>query len=75
MNREVYKISFSAFFADLGYQGLISLFPILIVVHYQAPAYYYGILEALNYGLGSILGSLGEIWRYRWGRRRVASTG
>jgi Major Facilitator Superfamily. len=75
MNREVYKISFSAFFADLGYQGLISLFPILIVVHYQAPAYYYGILEALNYGLGSIVGFVGGNLADRWGRRRVAILG
>ncbi|BBD72324.1 MFS transporter [Sulfodiicoccus acidiphilus] len=75
MNREIYKLSFSAFFADLGYQGLIALFPILIVVHYAAPVYYYGLLEALNYGVGSLVGFVGGMAADRWGRRKVALIG
>ncbi|PSN88913.1 hypothetical protein B9P99_05690, partial [Candidatus Marsarchaeota G1 archaeon OSP_B] len=47
--RQVLYISFSAFFADLGYQAALSLFSIYLVYLLKAPVYLYGIAEALNY--------------------------
>jgi MFS family permease len=75
MNREVIKISLSALFADLGYQGLISLFPLLVVVELGLPAYIYGIIEALSYGLGALFGFLGGVVSDRFGRKRITILG
>jgi MFS family permease len=75
MNREVWKISFSAFFADLGYQGAIALLPLLLVAALRLPIYVYGIIEALNYGGGALTGLLGGYAADRYGRKRVAVLG
>nr|WP_243666676.1 hypothetical protein [Vulcanisaeta sp. JCM 16159] len=59
---EVLKISFSAFFADLGYQTAVVMFPLIFVVFLGAPMWLYGVVEAVNYGLGSFIGFLGGFW-------------
>ena len=38
-SRDVHLISFSAFFADLGYQGVTTLFPLVIILHRRAAVY------------------------------------
>ncbi|MEZ0249025.1 MAG: MFS transporter [Thermoproteus sp.] len=75
MNKEVWKISFSAFFADLGYQGAIALLPLLLVTALRLPVYIYGIIEALNYGGGALMGLLGGYAAERFGRKKVAVAG
>jgi MFS family permease len=72
---EVLKISFSAFFADLGYQSAVVLFPLIFVIYLNAPIWLYGVAEALNYGLGSLLGFLGGLVGDSIGRKRVAVVG
>ena len=72
---EVLKISFSAFFADMGYQTAVASFPILFVVYLGAPMYLYGIAEALNYGGGTAMAYLGGLLGDRFGRKRVAVIG
>lgn len=75
MNREVWKIALSAFFADLGYQGAIALLPLLLVVALKLPIYIYGVIEALNYGGGALMGLVGGYIADRAGRKRTAIAG
>lgn len=72
---EVLKISFSAFFADLGYQAAVASFPILFVVIFGAPIPLYGFAEALNYGLGTAMSYLGGIAGDKFGRKKIAILG
>ena len=72
---EVLKISFSAFFADLGYQAAVVMFPLIFVIYLRAPMWLYGVAEAINYGLGSLMAFLGGLAGDRFGRWRVAVLG
>ncbi|WP_338602066.1 MFS transporter [Sulfolobus tengchongensis] len=72
---EVLKISFSAFFADLGYQAVVASFPIVFVIIFKAPIPLYGLAEALNYGLGTGMAYLGGILGDRFGRKKIAIIG
>jgi len=71
----VWYISFSAFFADLGYQAVIVGFPLFIVLILKAPVYYYGIAEALNYGVGSIFAYYGGRLSSKYGSKKIAILG
>lgn len=70
MNRGVVLLSFSAFFADLGYQGVQVLFPIYLVVTLSSNAFYFGIANALAYGGGALFayyaGMLGKRYSRKW---------
>jgi len=72
---EVLKISFSAFFADLGYQAAVASFPIIFVFYFHAPIFLYGIAEALNYGGGSLMSILGGYLADKYGRKLIAIIG
>ena len=73
--RDVKFISFSAFFADFGYQAVIVGLPLFIVLVLKAPVYYYGIAEALNYGIGSLFSYAGGILSSRYGSKKIAILG
>ncbi|MEM3670786.1 MAG: MFS transporter [Thermoprotei archaeon] len=75
LNRDVLLISFSAFFADLGYQGVFAAIPIVLVQIEQAPPYVYGVVMAFSFGLGSLLSYAGGIAGDRYGRKKVAILG
>lgn len=68
--REVLKISFSAFFADLGYQVTVASFPIILVFYFHAPIFVYGIAEAISYGGGSLMSLLGGYLADKYGRKK-----
>ena len=53
LTRDVSLISLSAFFADMGYQAVTAVFPLLLVLKMHEPAYVYGLLLGLSYGIGS----------------------
>jgi MFS family permease len=72
---EVYKISFSAFFADLGYQAAVALFPLILVVIFGVPVSFYGVIEGINYGGGTFMGFLGGLAADKYGAKRVAVIG
>jgi len=65
----------SAFFADLGYQTAVVLFPLILVIHFGVPIWLYGVVEAVNYGVGSLMGFLGGWAGDLLGRKRVAVVG
>ncbi|MBP1449408.1 MAG: MFS transporter [Thermoproteus sp.] len=75
LSPEVWKIAFSAFFADLGYQGAIALLPLLLVYALRLPIYIYGLIEALNYGGGAMMGLLGGYLADKYSRRKTAVAG
>ncbi|MEM3186051.1 MAG: MFS transporter [Conexivisphaerales archaeon] len=75
LESNVVLISFSAFFADLGYQAVASVFPLFIVFTLHQPAYIYGILASLSYGIGSLFAILGGKAGDRFGRKKVAIAG
>ncbi|MEM0122458.1 MAG: MFS transporter [Saccharolobus sp.] len=72
---EVLKISFSAFFADLGYQSAVAAFPIVFVVYLGAPIFLYGFAESLNYGVGTAIAYLGGRLGDKIGRKKIAVIG
>jgi MFS family permease len=72
---EVLKISFSAFFADLGYQAAVGVFPILLIVYFHVPVFIYGIAEALNYGGGSFMSMIGGYVADKIGSKVTAVVG
>ncbi|MGC9134880.1 MAG: MFS transporter [Caldisphaera sp.] len=75
ISKEVYKLAFSAFFADLGYQTAVVMFPLIFVIILKTPIWLYGVAEALNYGLGSFMGLIGGIMGDRFGRKKMAVLG
>jgi MFS family permease len=70
MNRDVLLISFSAFFADLGYQAVQALFPIYLVLTLASSPFYFGLANAIAFGGGALLayfaGLLGNTHSRRW---------
>jgi len=73
--RQVLQISFSAFFADLGYQAAVSVFPIYLVYVLNAPVALYGLAEAINYGIGALFGFIGGWLADIYGAKRMAILG
>ncbi|MHB1435763.1 MAG: MFS transporter [Thermoplasmata archaeon] len=72
---DLWRISFSAFFADLGYQAVLALFPLYLVLHLGAPVWVFGLSQALAYGPGALFGYWGGRLGDRYGRRKVALFG
>lgn len=75
MSSDVLFVSFSAFFADMGYQTVIALFPIFFIVVLGASAYDYGIVNAVAFGGGAMFGYLGGLAGDRYGNRLSAIAG
>ncbi len=72
---DVALISFSAFFADMGYQAVTAIFPILIIIELKEPAYLYGLLLALSYGIGSIFSLFGGRLGDRYSKKTLSIAG
>jgi MFS family permease len=73
--RDAYLLAFSAFFADLGYQGVAALFPLYLVFRLHAPVYVYGIVTAIAFGGGSLVAYLGGLAGDRFDRKTIAIAG
>ncbi len=75
VNKDVLLLSFSAFFADLGYQSVLAFLPILFVIILHAPVYILGLLYALQYGVGALFSYLGGIIADKYGAKKTAIIG
>ena len=75
LNRDSLLLSLSAFFADMGYQAVTAVFPLLVVRSLGQPAYVYGLLLALAYGVGSGFSLVGGKLGDRYGKKPVAILG
>lgn len=71
----MWGIVFSAFFADLGYQAILAVFPLYLVLHLGAPIWLFGLSQALAYGPGAFFGYLGGRLGDRYGRWVVSVAG
>ena len=72
---EVWAISLSAFFADLGYQAVLAGFPLFLVVTLHQPVWAFGLASALSYGVGAAFSFAGGRIGDRVGHRRLALVG
>ncbi len=75
LSRDAVLLSFSAFFADLGYQGVAALFPLYIVFRLHAPIYWYGIITAVAFGAGSLFAYAGGLAGDRFDKKYVSIAG
>lgn len=73
--RDVWGISLSAFFADLGYQAILAVFPLYLVLSLGAPIWVFGLSQALAYGPGALFGYWGGRLGDRYGRWIVSIVG
>ncbi|HUY05244.1 MAG TPA: MFS transporter [Candidatus Paceibacterota bacterium] len=75
MTRDGLLLSFSAFFADLGYQGVAALFPLYLIFALHEPVYWYGIITAVAFGAGSFFAYIGGLAGDRFDKKYVAIVG
>ncbi len=73
--RNVWAISLSAFFADLGYQAVLAGLPLYMVFSLHASVALYGLTMALGYGGGSLIAYFGSKLGDRVGHRKLAIIG
>lgn len=74
-SRDVWAISLSAFFADLGYQAVLAGFPLFLVLTLHQPVWEYGLASALSYGGGALFSYAGGRIGDRVGHRSLALAG
>lgn len=72
---DVWAISLSAFFADLGYQAVLAGFPLFLVLTLHQPVWEYGLASALSYGGGAVFSLAGGRLGDRYGHRKLALAG
>ncbi len=72
---DTWLLCFSAFSADLGYQGVTALFPLYLVLRLHAPLYTYGIVTAIAFGGGAFIAYLGGILGDRFDKKAVSIAG
>ena len=75
MTRDGVLLCLSAFFADLGYQGVAALYPLYLVFVLHAPVYWYGAVTAIAFGAGALVSYLGGLAGDRFDRKRIAIIG
>jgi MFS family permease len=75
LTRNVLLISFSAFFADLGYQLVVALIPVLLVLVLKAPPYLFGVFMSLSYGAGSFFAYFGGRLGDAYGKKKIVVLG
>ena len=73
--RDAWLLCFSAFSADLGYQGVTALYPLYLVFQLHASLYAYGLVTAIAFGGGAFVSYLGGRAGDRFDRQRVAVAG
>ncbi len=75
MTSDALLLCFSAFFADLGYQGVTALFPLHLVFSLHEPVYWYGIVTGIAFGAGSFFAYIGGLAGDRFDKKYVAIGG
>ena len=59
----------------MGYQAVTAVFPLLLIIELKEPAYDYGILLALSYGVGSLFSIFGGKLGDRHGKKPLSLAG
>lgn len=75
LSRDGLLLSLSAFFADLGYQGVTALYPLYIVLDLHKSPLIYGIITGLGFGVGSLFAFVGGWLGDRYNQKLIAIIG
>lgn len=75
LHRPVWLIALSAFTADLGYQAVLAVFPLFLVLDLKQPVVLFGVATAVAYGPGALVGYVGGRVGDRVGRKKAAVWG
>lgn len=75
MSKGVLQISFSAFFADVGYQTVQAIFPIYLVLTLSSNAFYFGLANAIAFGGGALFAYCAGLLGNRYSRKWLAVLG
>jgi MFS family permease len=75
LTRNVLLLSLSAFFADMGYQAVTAVFPILLIIELKEPPAVYGLLLALSYGVGSLFSLMGGHLGDKYSKKNLSLLG
>ncbi len=59
LSRDALLLSLSAFFADLGYQGVTALYPLFVVIELHQSPLVYGLITGMGFGVGSLFALIG----------------
>ena len=71
----VYLLSFSAFFADMGYQIVVGGLSVFLVLILHAPIWVFALIEAFSYGVGSLFSYLGGRLADRFDPKKLSVIG
>jgi Major Facilitator Superfamily len=75
LSKDAYLLCFSAFFADLGYQGIAALFPLYIVLELHEKVFWYGLITGIAFGAGSFFAFIGGLVGDRFDKKYVSIAG
>lgn len=75
LTRDAFLLSLSAFFADLGYQAVMALFPLFLVIQLHQSVFVYGIVTGISFGIGSFFAYLGGKAGDRFNKKRIVIIG
>lgn len=75
LSQDVWLISLSACFADLGYQSVLAVFPLFLVSVLHQPVWVFAVATAIAYGPGAIFALIGGRLGDRFGQKRIALIG
>ncbi|MGH6777002.1 MAG: MFS transporter [Bradyrhizobium sp.] len=75
LSKDAYLLCFSAFFADLGYQGVAALFPLYIVLELREKVFWYGLITGIAFGAGSFFAFVGGLAGDRFDKKYVSIAG
>ncbi len=75
ISRDGLLLSLSAFFADLGYQGVSALYPLYLVLVLKQSPFTYGLITGLSFGIGSLFASFGGRLGDRFPKKLVIIAG
>lgn len=75
LSKDAYLLCFSAFFADLGYQGVAALFPLYIVLELREKVFWYGLITGIAFGAGSFFSFIGGLAGDRFDKKYISIAG
>lgn len=75
LTRDVLFICLSACFADLGYQAVLAIFPLFLVMNLHAAVWVFALATAISYGPGAVFALIGGRMGDRYGHKKIAITG
>ncbi len=70
-----YYIGFSAFFADMGYQGAMAILPIFLIFVLKLDFFVFGVVEAFIFGFGALFSYMGGKLADKYGSKKITVFG